>query len=144
VIHQRFGLMAPILLFRFLRDRRPSVRGMAPRPACHDRASRSRPRFPPRATAAPSVISPCRAATAAVLPARGDCPDRTAAPGPRTSARMVPVPQSTRTVPEEVLVVDPRVGMTPAQLVERKLIALLKGNYRPFCPGRSMTDRVGE
>jgi len=55
---------------------------------------------------------------------------------------MVPVPQSTQTIPEEVLVVDPRVGMTPAQLVERKLIALLKGNYRHFRPGRSMMDRV--
>jgi hypothetical protein len=37
---------------------------------------------------------------------------------------------SPSTAPEETLVADSRAGMTPAQMVERKLAGLLKANPR--------------
>jgi hypothetical protein len=48
-----------------------------------------------------------------------------AATGPEKPATPTEV---TVPVPEEALVADARAGLTPAQLVERKLISLLKSN----------------
>jgi hypothetical protein len=36
--------------------------------------------------------------------------------------------------PEESLVTDVRAGLTPAQMVERKLLSLLKSNPQPVSP----------
>ncbi len=46
-------------------------------------------------------------------------------------------PAVTSTIEEEVLVTDPRAGLTPAQVVERKLVALL--NSVPLPMSRSET-----
>jgi hypothetical protein len=41
--------------------------------------------------------------------------------------------------PDEMLVVDSRASLRPAQLVERKLISLLKNVYMPLSQVRTMT-----
>jgi len=65
-------------------------------------------------------------------------------PGPRLVLHPLSTAQTaaTRVEPDEVLVADARGGLTPAQMVEQKLQALLGGSYRGlFC---SATERLGD
>jgi hypothetical protein len=48
-----------------------------------------------------------------------------------TSEQRSSEPQEDVAVPEEALVADDRAGLTPAQMVERKLVSLLKMNPLP-------------
>lgn len=50
-------------------------------------------------------------------------------PGP-TSSLLTP-DRTSPAAPEECLVADARAGLTPAQLVERKLVSLLKSDPLP-------------
>lgn len=69
-----------------------------------------------------------------------------ASPSPKT-ALLSPADALDRFVgperpPEETLIADARAGLTPAQMVERKLISLLKGRPLPMSHvGLSRTRR---
>lgn len=45
---------------------------------------------------------------------------------------------------EEVLVADPRAGLTPSQMVERKLIGLLRGTALPVSQLANDARRRGQ
>ncbi len=53
-------------------------------------------------------------------------------PHPTPSPLDPPELRDVATAPEECLVADARAGLTPAQLVERKLVALLKSDPLPL------------
>ena len=73
------------------------------------------------------MIAPTRAPSqldrAVVAPVLNNPDDPTTAPA---------AGQDLLTTPEEALVTDTRAGLTPSQLVERKLISLLKSNPLPI------------
>src|SRR5262249_53320477 len=127
-----FCLTAPVFLFLFILKGLPSARRssrVSTRPVRSWRpSSLSTSPAPP----APAEFDPCRAAAAGNLAfAAGSAESKTTS-SPLTQTGVDPALPPTLAIPEEVLVVDPRASLTPAQFVDRKLMSLLKGNYRSF------------
>jgi hypothetical protein len=52
-------------------------------------------------------------------------------PDTKKSSPLAPPSRSATFVPQEKLVNDDRAGLTPSQLVERRLIAMLRSNILP-------------
>jgi hypothetical protein len=130
MINHGFWLTAPVFLFLFVLKGLTSARRRSP---ASTRRERSWPRTPlsnSAAPPAPSGLVPSRGAAAVNLPFGRGGAASTTNPSPLTQTAVDPPLQSGRAIPEEVLIVDPRASLTPAEFVDRKFISLLKGNYR--------------
>jgi hypothetical protein len=98
--------------------------------------------FTPPAQAEPPEQAEPKRGSALVLPSQ-EVAQGSGRPGPRLIPAQLSTAKTAATgvEPDEILVADVRGGLTPAQMVEQKLLALLGGSYRGlFC---SATDRPG-
>jgi hypothetical protein len=62
-------------------------------------------------------------------------------PEPKSSRFLLTPPESTLPPSEDALVTDPRAGLTPAQMVERKLVSLLPSTPVPVSRLRATVVR---